>query len=164
MSFQVTIYSDREKAEFRRKHFAPLDTAVTFHEADQKVGPFGGEYVKDAELCGLRKSPSNIQSTKEWFECCLWVVQNVRRLKGNRDTGKRGLSEEEFQRYFGYLSPKGYTWPRLNSSAAAYIAHYNLKKKICEAMGWTKSARHWTQLRDEMKDIKDRIRAKNLAK
>ena len=130
MSFQVTIYSDREKAEFRRKHFVFLETAVTFHEAEKKVGLSGGEYVQDAHLHGLRKSPSNIQSTKEWFECCLWVVQNVRRLKGNRDTGKRGLSEEEFQRHFEYLSPKGYTWPRLNSSAAAYIAHYNLKKNL----------------------------------
>ena len=157
MSYTVTIYSEREKAEYRQKHFVSLDQAVHFSEEEHKTGPFGGDYVKHPQLHGLRRAPSNIQSEKEWFECCLWVVQNVRRFQGVADTGKRGMSEEEFQRCFAYRSAKGYRIPR--GSTASYVAYYNLKKRICEAMGWSKSAQHWTELRDEMKDIQAEERA-----
>lgn len=159
MSYTVTIYSEREKAEYRQKHFVPLDSAVHFSEEEHKTGPFGGAYVKHPQLHGLRRAPSNIQSAKEWFECCLWVVQNVRRFKGDEDTGKRGMSEEEFQSFFVYLSAKGCRMPTMGKSSASLIADYNLRKRICEAMGWSKSARHWTERRDEMKDIQAKKRA-----
>ena len=124
MSYTVTIYSDREKAEYRRKHFRPLDDVVTFTEG--------------RGLDGLAKPPSNIQSAKEWFETCLWVVKNVRRKAGGRETGKRGLSEQEFLDYFRYCSASG--WYRgIRETPAQVKADCTLKRKICKAMGWTKS-------------------------
>ena len=143
MSFQVTIYSDREKAEFRRKHFRPLETQVSFHEEEHKTGPFGGAYVKGAELRGLVKSPSNIQSAKEWFETCLWVVQNVKRYQGHKDTGRRGMSEEEFRLHFSYTSAKGFVMPVNLGSASSHLAHYRLMKRIAVAMGWQKTVSYW---------------------
>jgi hypothetical protein len=95
MAYQVTIYSEAERAQYRddlERNGVDAGDGSRYSPAADKVGFFGGAYQTEAELrLSFRRPRTNLATKKEWIGVLVRAVKHCRR----KGSAERGLSNQE---------------------------------------------------------------------
>jgi len=95
MSYQVTIYSEAEKAKIRagREWSSDPSSWARYRTAQQKTGFFGNAYEQAAELwISIQRGEGNLTTQAEWVAALAAAIKGCSRDDGNG----RGMSKAEF--------------------------------------------------------------------
>lgn len=124
MAYQVTIYSEAERAAYQRnreQYGRDAADLATYSPAEEKTGFFGNDYRTEPVLQLMFRRPrTNLATKTEWIDMLERAVRHCKR-KGSQ---QRGLSKEEFMALVNH-APSNPELEKAWRDAGKSMAKYN---------------------------------------